>query len=127
VTNTDAYIAVVDDDKSVRKTLDRILRLDGYDVSSFDSTDTFLASLASRIPACVIVDVHMPGPSGFEAQARARMMGFDVPAVFITASDDRTLDDAVREARGAALLRKPFTSDALLRAVSTALRDRGRD
>jgi FixJ family two-component response regulator len=125
VTSTDAYIAIVDDDKSVRKALDRILRLDGYDVASFDSTDTFLASLASRMPACVILDVHMPGPSGFEAQALARVMGIDIPAVFITASDDRTLDDAVREARGVALLRKPFASEALLRAVSTALRDRG--
>jgi FixJ family two-component response regulator len=125
VTSSHAYIAIVDDEKSVLTALGRILRLDGYDVALFESTDTFLASLASRGPACVILDVHMPAPSGFEAQARARVMGIDVPAVFITASDDRTLDDAVREAGGVALLRKPFTSDALLRAVSTALRDRG--
>jgi FixJ family two-component response regulator len=126
VTNTGAYIAIVDDEKSIRTALSRILRLDGYDVALFDSTDSFLASLASRAPACVIIDVHMPGPSGFEAQARALVMGVDAPAVFITASDDRALDDAVREARGVALLRKPFTSDALLLAVSKALRGRGR-
>jgi FixJ family two-component response regulator len=125
VTNTGAYIAIVDDEKAIRTALGRILRLDGYDVVLFDSTDSFLASLASRMPACVILDVHMPGPSGFEAQARALVMGNDVPTVFITASDDRALDDAVRDVHGVALLRKPFTSEALLRAVSMAVRDRG--
>ena len=119
---TRTYIAVVDDERAIRTMLGRVLLLDGYDAACFESTDTFLASLASRVPACVILDVHMPGLSGLEAHVRAREMGFDIPTIFITASEDRAFDDAVREAHGVALLRKPFPSKTLLSAVSTALR-----
>ena len=60
--------------------------------------------------------------SGLEMQARLRATHKDIPVVFITASDDPALDQAVREADGVVLLRKPFSSDALLGAVDAALR-----
>jgi len=121
VTSAGLYIAVVDDEAPVRTALGRLLRLADYEVAAFGSGDEFLASLPVRVPACVILDVHMPGISGFAVQAQLRAANCDIPAVFITASDDPGLDAAVLAAGGTLLLRKPFTSDRLLKAVSAAL------
>ncbi len=104
--------------------LGRVLRTADYDVASFACGDAFLASLSEQVPACVILDVHMPGLSGFEIESRLRATHRDLPVVFITASDDPSLDHAACEARGATLLRKPFTSKQLLGAIDTVLRAR---
>jgi len=104
--------------------LGRVLRLAEYEVASFASGEEFLASLAERVPACVILDVHMPGLSGLDVQCRLRAAYADVPAVFITASDEPGLYKRVLEARGVTLLRKPFSSAQLLGAVTVALRTR---
>jgi FixJ family two-component response regulator len=123
VTSTDRpLIAVVDDEAGVRTMLRRVLRHADYEVAAFASGEDFLASLAAHVPGCVVLDVHMPGLSGLEAHSRMRSLGFAVPAIFITASDDRTLDHKVLDAKGVALLRKPFPSDRLLEAVDSALR-----
>jgi len=118
------WIAVVDDEAPVRTMLGRVLRLAEYKVAAFASGEEFLASLSARVPACVILDVHMPGLSGFDVQTRLRAERTDVPTVFITASDDPSLDELVKKAHGIALLRKPFTSDMLLGAVDAALRSK---
>ena len=115
---------MIDDEASVRTALGRLLRLADYEVAAFGSSDEFLASLAVRRPACAILDVHMPGLSGFDLQARLRAENVDVPVVFISASDDLALDQAVAAAGGVRLLRKPFSNDALLEAVDAALRSR---
>lgn len=122
MTTADPLIAVVDDEAGVRTMLRRVLRQADYDVAAFASGEDLLASLAARVPACVVLDVHMPGLSGFEVESRLRAMGHSIPVVFITASEDRALDQRARDAHGAALLRKPFGSDVLLAAVATALR-----
>ena len=64
----------------------------------------------------------MPGLSGLDVQERLRELAAGLPAIFITASDDRALEKGVREAGGVILLRKPFSSRALLDAVAMALR-----
>ena len=87
----------------------------------FESGHEFLSSLSGQVPACVILDVHMPGLSGFDVQAQLQAMRYEVPVVFITASDDPALDTIVREAGGITLLRKPFRSDDLLAVLSAAL------
>ena len=121
MTRAGLYIAVVDDEAPVRTALGRLLRLADYEVAAFGSGDEFLASLTARAPACVVLDVHMPGMSGFSVMAQLRAANCDIPAVFITASDDSALDATVLAAGGAVLLRKPFTSERLLKAVSAAL------
>ena len=114
-------LPIVFDEVSVRTALGRLLRLADYEVAAFASGEEFIASLAARRPACVILDVHMPGLSGFDVQARLRSEDIDVPVVFITASDDISLGQTALEAGGVRLLRKPFSSDALLDAVGAAL------
>ena len=111
---------MVDDEASVRTALRRLLRLADYEVSTFGCGDSFLASLASRRPDCAILDVHMPGLSGFDVRARLCAAHIDLPVVFVTASDDIALDRAAIDA-GGALLRKPFSNTALLDAVGAAL------
>lgn len=117
-------VALVDDEAAVRTALGRLLRLADYEVATFGSSEEFIDSLAERRPACVILDVHMPSLSGFDVRARLRAANVDVPVVFITASDDLTLDHAVADVGGVRLLRKPFSNDALLDAVGAALRSK---
>jgi FixJ family two-component response regulator len=121
VASVDAIIAVVDDEPPVRTMLGRLLRLADYQVSAYASGEAFLASLATQRPACAILDIHMPGLSGFDVQARMRAECIDVPVVFITASDDVTLDRGAAALNAVRLLRKPFSSVDLLAAVDAAL------
>jgi FixJ family two-component response regulator len=121
VTSERHRVAVVDDEGPVRIALGRLLRLADYDVDAFGSGEEFLASLARRHPACAILDVHLPGLSGLDVQARLRDAQLGIPVVFITASDDKALDDAAHDSGGVRLLRKPFSSDQLLEAVDIAL------
>ena len=114
-------IAIVNDEAPVRVALGRLLRLADYEVEAFGSGEEFLASLDVRCPACAVLDVHLPGLSGLEVQSRLRAAHPQIPVVFITASDDRALEDAARGSGGVRLLRKPFSSDQLLEAVGIAL------
>ena len=117
-------IAVVDDESPVRTMLCRVLRLADYQVTAFASGEEFLDSLTARLPACAILDVHMPGLSGLDVQSCMRAGRIELPVVFITASDDLALDRLALEAGGVCLLRKPFSSDELLAAVDAALRSK---
>jgi FixJ family two-component response regulator len=121
VTSDKPRVAIVDDEAPVRIALGRLLRLADYEVDAFGSGEEFLASLDCRCPACAILDVHLPGLSGLEVKAHLRAADRQIPVVFITASDDRTLEDAARGLGGVGLLRKPFSSDKLLEAVGIAL------
>jgi len=114
-------VAVVDDETQVRVALGRLLRLEGYQVAPFESGDAFLSSLGQRVPACVLLDVNMPGLSGLQVQARLLADRVALPVVFITASDDPTIDRLALEAGGLRVLHKPFGNDELLAAVRFAL------
>ena len=113
-------VAVVDDEAPVRIALGRLLRLADYEVAAFASGEEFLVSLATSQPACVLLDVHMPGLTGFDVIKRMRAANIDIPVVFITASDARDIDQTASQ-YGARLLRKPFSNDVLLAAVEAAL------
>jgi FixJ family two-component response regulator len=121
VTCSGPHIALIDDEASVRTALGRLLRLADYQVTAFATGEDFLASLATRRPDCAIIDVHMPGLSGLDVQARLCAAHGDIAVVFITASDDPALDARALAAGGATLLRKPFSNDALLATVCAAL------
>ena len=115
-------VAVVDDEAPVRMALGRLLRLAGYQVAAFESGEQFLASLVLRPPACVLLDVNMPGLSGLQVQARLLADRVALPVVFITASDDPSVERLALEAGGLRVLHKPFGNDELLAAVRFALR-----
>jgi FixJ family two-component response regulator len=97
------------------------LRLADYEVGAFACGDEFLAALAARRPDCVILDVNMPGLSGFDVSSRIKTVQPGLPIVFITASDDPAFELQARES-GCALLRKPFSNEILLQALDNALK-----
>lgn len=101
--------------------LQRALRLAGYEVATFASGKAFLDSLPGRLPACAILDVHMPGLSGFDVELRMRAANVRVPFIMITGSDDAALDRLAVGAGAVRLMRKPFSTDALLDTVREAL------
>jgi FixJ family two-component response regulator len=114
-------IAVLDDDLSVRKALSRLLRSAGFAVASYATGGELLEALASTVPDCLILDLHMREMSGVEVQARISARGLRFPIIVITAYDSEPLRDQVMAAGAAAYLLKPFPDEALLNAVSSAL------
>jgi len=114
--NDRPLIAVVDDDASVRKGLERLLRSARLDVLTYASGADFLRNGESHNPDCLVLDIQMPEMTGIELRDRMRPHPRQVPIVFITAHDD---DEARRRAVGdgeAPYLRKPFGDDELLTA-----------
>jgi FixJ family two-component response regulator len=116
-------ISVVDDDISVRKSLDRLIRSVRLDVTVFASAEEFLNSESPRKADCLILDVRLPGMSGIELHRQLLARKFNVPVIFITAhaSDDRARSEAASEWT-VAYFTKPFSGDELLDAVHRALK-----
>ena len=117
-----ARIALVDDEAPVRVALGRLLRLADYEVLSYASGEEFLAALDEGRPDCALLDVHLPGLTGIEVQKRLRAARAPLPVVFITASEDPSIEREAVEAGGLRVLRKPFSSDQLLDSIAAALR-----
>ena len=115
-------VAVVDDDVSVRESLESLIRSAGLDVNVFASAEEFLESNHAR-PDCLILDVRLPGMSGIELHHRLLALSYKVPVAFITAhaSDDHARTEAASEWT-VAYLTKPFGEDELLDAVYAALK-----
>jgi FixJ family two-component response regulator len=116
-------ISVVDDDVSVRKSLDRLMRSAGLQVSLFASAEEFLHSNHAPKADCLILDVRLPGMSGIELHKHLEKRNCEVPVIFITAhgSDEAARAEAASD-RTVAYLIKPFSGDELLDAVNTALK-----
>jgi len=114
-------IAVVDDDESVREALKGLLRSAGYAVAVFASAEAFLTSGQVDDPACLVLDVRMPGMSGVDLQDRLRASRIAVPVVFMTAHADANVRARVLAAGAVDLLQKPFGDQALLGAIEKAL------
>ena len=120
-TRTGALISLVDDDESFRTSTSRLLRVMGFIVQSFSSAENFLSSPYLRETACLILDVQMPGIGGPELQIRTIDMGLDIPVIFVTANAEARNRILQTERRAVDVLLKPFSEEALLRAVKTAL------
>jgi FixJ family two-component response regulator len=118
-------IAIVDDDPSVRKGLERLIRSLGWMVQSFASAVEFLERSHPDQPACLVTDLQMPGLSGLDLQKRMAEAGLDIPIIFLTGHGD--IPATVQAMKGGALefLTKPVDEDRLLAALQEAIaRDR---
>jgi FixJ family two-component response regulator len=118
-----ALISVVDDDTSVRRSLDRLIRSAGLEVNVFASAEEFLNSNHTPKADCLILDVRLPGMSGIELHRHLLASKCKVPVVFITAhaSDDRARSEATSDWTVAYLI-KPLDGDEVLDAVDAALK-----
>jgi FixJ family two-component response regulator len=117
-----ALISVVDDDASVRRSLDRLIRSVRLEVRVFASAEEFLESNYACESDCLILDVRLPGMSGIELHRHLLASPCKVPVIFITAhgSDDCARADAASDWTVGYFI-KPFSGDELLDAVNTAL------
>jgi FixJ family two-component response regulator len=115
-------IAIVDDDASIRRALQRLVESAGYTAQAFASAREFLDWLPQGQAACLLLDVHMDGMSGLDLQQRLA-----VPVIFITAHDDALTLERITRARAAGHLRKPIDQQAVLDMIRTAVdvRDQG--
>jgi len=115
-------IAVVDDEKSVRAALARVLRASEFDVALYGSAEEFLRSLEREIPDCVVVDFQMPGLTGRDVQQALAACAPTLPLIMVTAHDHGALRDEVLADGAAAYLTKPLRSDKLVDAIANSIR-----
>ena len=121
MTEEKPVVYVVDDDPSVRKALERLLRSAGHDAVSFGSAADFLDFTGPAGPGCLILDIKMPGLSGLELQDRLVAKGISFPIIFITGHG--TVPASVKAFKAGAMdfLQKPFRDGELLDAVSRGI------
>jgi FixJ family two-component response regulator len=119
----DDWVAVVDDDDSIRRSLARVFILEGVSARTFSSAEDYLNRACAGEPCCMVLDVQLGGINGFELQDRLRDEGRAPPIIFITALDAISSAHLTRRSsEGGGFLRKPFDLSALLDLVRPHLR-----
>jgi FixJ family two-component response regulator len=114
-------IAIVEDDASFRRALERLLRASGFEAYTFASAEDFLQSVGPESHACLVIDLHLPGMSGFELFDHLAGSPSPRPAIFITAQDQEGLRERASRISGAVYLRKPFVGAVLLEAINSLI------
>lgn len=125
MTESDAMVFVVDDDTSLRESLQNLIRSVGLRVEAFASAQEFLHSERPDVPGCLVLDVRLPGLSGLDLQKRMAEAEVEIPIVFITGHGDIPMTVQAMKAGAVEFLPKPFRDQDLLDAIQQALeRDR---
>ena len=117
------HVIVVDDEESVRVGLGRMLRWAGMKVETFGSGEEFLAS--GILPDCVVLDLHMPGMSGFDVQAQLTSIEAPVSIVIVTGQDTPENRERASSAGASAYFTKPVDGKTLVKAITSAVSSRG--
>jgi FixJ family two-component response regulator len=125
MTSASSMVFVVDDDQSVREALSSLIRSIGLDVETYASAHEYLRRPQQQSPACLVLDVRMPGLSGLDLQRELARQGREIPIIFVTAHGDIPMTVKAMKAGAAEFLSKPFRDQDLLDAICQALaRDR---
>ena len=114
-------VVIVDDDASARKSLARLLRLHGYETETYASADEYLAQAQDIHPACLILDIQMPGPDGMELQRRLIASGADTPIIFLTGHGDIPTSVQAMKLGAVDFLSKPVDEATLTEAIDNAI------
>ena len=115
-----SIVAVVDDDPSMLKGLQRLLSAQGLVSEVFASADAFLSSSASARATCLVLDIQLGAVNGFELQRQLSDLGSKIPIIFVTAFDTEANRTLAMEAGCAAYLSKPFPARLLFEAIQNA-------
>jgi FixJ family two-component response regulator len=119
--NATPIVFVVDDDVSVRESLELLIRCAGWRPELFESAQAFLARPRSFTPSCLVLDVSLPDLDGLELQTRIAGDRLDIPIIFITGHGDVPMTVRAMKAGAVEFLTKPFGDDVLLSAIASAL------
>src|SRR5579863_5185775 len=114
-------VFVVDDDVSVRESLELLIRCEGWQPETFSSGQEFLARPRALVPSCLILDFSLPGLNGLELQKRIAIERTDMPIIFITGYRDVNMTVQAMKAGAVEFLTKPIPEDALLSAIRAGL------
>lgn len=114
-------VAIVEDDASMRRGVERLLGALGFGTEGYDSAEAFLGSLPTSKAECVVADIHLDGMSGIVLRRRLTAAGSTLPVIFITAIDQAGVKQEALESGCVAYLRKPFPAELLIRAINQAL------
>jgi two-component system response regulator FixJ len=110
-------VFVIDDDKSVRASLKLLIESSGYHVVTFKSAEDLLDYGFGENPCCLVLDIHLPGMSGFKLQEDLVKSQAQIPVIFITGHDRNRMEDEAMRLGAVAYLRKPFDEECLLGAI----------
>ena len=121
-----SLVSVVDDDVSVRESLPDLLRELGYAAAAFSSAEEFLASDSIGQTECLLLDIAMPGISGPDLHSKLTLQGRNIPVIYITGGGDQTTRARMLKRGAVECLRKPFSDEALLKALNVAFQDADR-
>jgi FixJ family two-component response regulator len=116
-------VGIVDDEESVRTAISSLIRSVGYRAALFPSAEAFLSSGQVQQMDCLIIDNQMPALSGLELQRQLREADYAAPIIVISADNDELRATAINQG-AAAVFAKPFSGEALLAAVGSAVRER---
>lgn len=114
------HIFIVDDDESVRRALKFLMMTYGYNVSTFSSSEEFFSAVPNSEVGCLILDIHMPGLNGWNAQAKLKEKGSNRPVIIITGDKNGGLEERAKEAGAIGFLHKPFSDLDLVNLVNKA-------
>jgi FixJ family two-component response regulator len=114
-------VHVVDDDDSLRSALQRLLAAAGYRVRTYASSGEFLLDPPADAPGCLLLDLHMPGPSGLDLQEALARHGIGLPVIFISGHGDLATGVRAMKAGAVDFLGKPVEREPLLAAIARAL------
>jgi len=114
-------VFVVDDDVSVRESLELLIRSDGWQPETFESAQEFLIRPRPSVPSCLVLDVSLPGLNGLDLQKRVAVERADMPIIFITGHADIPMSVQAMKAGAVEFLTKPFGDEVLLSAVRQAI------
>ena len=117
-----AIVFVVDDDVSVRESLELLILSAGWQPETFVSAQEFLGRPRAVVPSCLVLDVSLPGLNGLELQERIAGERSDMPIIFITGHGDVPMTVKAMKAGAVEFLTKPFSEDVLLNAIRLALK-----
>ena len=121
----EAVVAIVDDDPSVRRSLQRLIRSAGWKAESFASAQQFLERCQTDAPSCLVLDLQLPGLNGLDLQKRLGEVGLEIPIVFLTGHGNIPASVRAMKAGAVEFLTKPIDEQDLFRAIQEAIeRDR---
>lgn len=118
---TSPVVFVVDDDISVRESLEFMLRDQGFVVETFVSAQDFLARQRASTPSCLVLDVSLPGLNGLDLQKQVAQDRHDMPIIFLTGHGDIPMTVQAMKAGAAEFLTKPFSNEVLINAIRKAI------
>lgn len=117
-------VAIVEDNSSMLRSIQRLLSMEGFAVEAYASAEAFLDRNSEGQVGCLVLDIQLPKMSGLELQQRLMATHSEIPIIFMTALEDEALRQAAAQLGCVAYLRKPFQPEALVNAIADALAGR---